>query len=89
MRKQDTIALQKLIQKIALEIMVTDGLYSTIIEGPDGSLFTLRYGMTAREMQIPIYKKIGVFVKIESIKHALKTMRQPDGVYYLPGKKLY
>ena len=88
MRKQDKIALQKLIQKVALEIMGTDGAYSIIIEGSDGSLLTLHCGMTAREMQIPIYRKIGVFVKIESIKHALKTMRQPDGVYYLLGKKV-
>ena len=90
MRKQDKIALQKLIQKVALEIMATDGAYSTITEGPDGSLLTLHCGMTAREMQIPIYRKIGVFVKIESFKHALKTMRQPDGVYYFClEKKLY
>lgn len=89
MRKQDKIALQKLIQKVALEIMATDGVYCIITEGSDGSLLTLRCGMTAREMQIPIYKKIGVFVKIESIKHALKIMRQPDGVYYLLEKKLY
>lgn len=86
MRKQDKIALQKLIQKIALEIMATDGCYSIIIENSDGSLLTLHGGMTAREMQVPIYRKIGVFVKIELIKHALKTMRQSDGVYYLPGK---